>query len=292
MRLLETKILRTLNILSIDIAAGAVLSTVFANRVFHFRAPWWYYFILFLSVWIVYTADHLIDAQKNKEKTFSSRHLFYYRHFRQIVFGLSGALVLLVILLFFYLTPALLIFGMTMGGVSALYLFFVSRSKQPSPWLMKELYVALIYTAGIWGFPMWMRFPFPWKFWLFPFRFFLPVFFVLLLYSRYDYESDSKDGYYGMASAYYPGQIKFLMRFLLLLSLLLFVPAFWLFDYSRIALYESVYGAMLMLSWLLYSREKDLKKDYRYRILGEWIFFLPGIIIGIRDIITFTKNFL
>ncbi len=292
MRFPGIRILGILNTLSIDIAIGAVMSAVFANTVFRFRAEAWYYLVLFLSVWVVYTADHLIDALKNKEKTFSRRHLFYYRHFRSVVYAIVVLTLAIAHLLYAHFQPVLLGFGLAIGSSSAMYLFFVSRSKRPSLWLMKELYVALIYTAGIWGFPVWMRAPFAWKFWLFPFRFFLLVFFVLLVYSRYDAEEDRKDGYFGMASAYYPGKIKKLMRMILWLSILLFVPPLWIFDYPRIVMYEIIFGAMWSLSVFLYCKDEILQKDYRYRILGEWIFFLPGIVIGIRDIITFTKNFL
>ena len=67
-------------VLSIDICigvlgAGALAQSVFESRM---KAAWW--FLLPISVWVVYTADHLLDALKVGAGSANHRHRFHHRH--------------------------------------------------------------------------------------------------------------------------------------------------------------------------------------------------------------------
>ena len=70
-------ILRMFNMLSIDVAIGALFSGYFVKIILPFQIHWSYWCILPLSVWIVYTADHLVDALRLKKKSHTKRHLFH-----------------------------------------------------------------------------------------------------------------------------------------------------------------------------------------------------------------------
>ncbi|MEM6805500.1 MAG: prenyltransferase, partial [Bacteroidota bacterium] len=92
-------------ILSLDVVGGALASTYMAVIYLGVKMPHIFWFALALSVWVIYTADHLLDAYRLKEKAHTERHLFHHYHFQSIstVFIL-GLLICLFVLPF--LVPA------------------------------------------------------------------------------------------------------------------------------------------------------------------------------------------
>src|SRR5260221_9904362 len=72
---------RIINILSLDVAAGAVVSASFFARIFNVTILPQGLISLGLTVWIIYTADHLLDAKKLKQAASTERHRFHQQHF-------------------------------------------------------------------------------------------------------------------------------------------------------------------------------------------------------------------
>ena len=68
-------------ILSIDICIGVVGSGALAASLLHaeMRLVWW--FLLPAAVWVIYTADHLLDARKIGQDIVNARHKFHRKHF-------------------------------------------------------------------------------------------------------------------------------------------------------------------------------------------------------------------
>ena len=58
------RLIRFMNILSLDVVAGALLSSAFAAALLEVRPAVPYWMVLGMSVWIIYTADHLVDAYR------------------------------------------------------------------------------------------------------------------------------------------------------------------------------------------------------------------------------------
>ena len=59
-----SKAYRLINILSIDVVAGAVCSALFFARLLQVSLLPYGIISLALTVWIIYTADHLLDAKR------------------------------------------------------------------------------------------------------------------------------------------------------------------------------------------------------------------------------------
>lgn len=132
-----------INILSIDVAIGAVCSALFFGRVNHTHVDPVTAVVLALSVWVIYTADHLLDAGKIKSRAAALRHQVhqqYYRILRNAIIGVTG----LVAVLLFFLPEAVLLHGMALAVMVLLYLFFHPRLKG-----FKEICIAILYTAGV-----------------------------------------------------------------------------------------------------------------------------------------------
>jgi hypothetical protein len=283
-------IYQKINILSIDVVLGAVLSAVFANSIFAMDAKWWYYWLLALSVWSIYTLDHLIDAFKNKENTSSKRHLFYYVHSKIIVLSWSGINSILVFLLILFVDRSLIVFGVTLGFSTLIYLSLVYFSKSPAFRLPKEFLVALIYTAGIWYYPMSFAPEINFMELLFPFLFFLLVLFVLLLYSYVDLEIDIQNMYYGIFAFTDRDFHSIILRGVLLLEVVSFVLMVYFFPMEVFFVNGLIFLLMIVLNIYLYLFGNALRENGLYRFLGEFVFYIPGIVIGVNKFITFVES--
>src|SRR6187551_1052386 len=183
-----TRFYRLLNILSIDVALGAVCSGIFFAYILHADITPYSLISLGLSVWIIYTADHLLDAKKMKTSATTNRHRFHQQHFK----GLSALIVIAtginVVLLFFIRRPAL-ITGIVLVILVVLYLLIQHSLK-----FLKEMFVAIVYTAGV-LLPAMTNTELVWRDWnwIVIVQFFLIAFLNLIIFSWFDYENDVQD---------------------------------------------------------------------------------------------------
>ena len=144
-----------INLLSLDVVTGSLLSGVFAAHVMKVSPGWAYWVVLGSSVWIIYTLDHLVDAMRLKADAHTTRHLFAFKN-SYILVGAVGVLAVLdVFLVLRFLEKKVLIFGLAMGVLALVYFLVLHHGKsRQSILVQKEIIVALVYTAGIWGVPV------------------------------------------------------------------------------------------------------------------------------------------
>ena len=83
------KLYKYLQILSIDVCLGACISCWMIAHYLEVSLSFWTYAVLACTVWLIYTADHLLDAYKIskqlKEKATTDRHIFHQHYFKPIV---------------------------------------------------------------------------------------------------------------------------------------------------------------------------------------------------------------
>src|SRR6187431_1308602 len=96
---------RFINLLSIDVALGAVCSALFFARLLSVRILPFGLITLGLSVWIIYSVDHLLDARKLKSKASTMRHRFHQEHSRSITIMVLIATIVNAVLIFFIRKP-------------------------------------------------------------------------------------------------------------------------------------------------------------------------------------------
>jgi len=58
------RIYQFINVLSLDVVAGAMVSALFFARIFKVQILPWGVLALGLTVWTIYTTDHLVDAKR------------------------------------------------------------------------------------------------------------------------------------------------------------------------------------------------------------------------------------
>src|SRR5688572_15677356 len=89
------------NILSLDVVAGAVICSLFFARIFNLMVSQYGLAALALTVWIIYTIDHLRDAKTIRKVASTDRHRFHQKYFGHILITLClVAAVDFVIILF------------------------------------------------------------------------------------------------------------------------------------------------------------------------------------------------
>jgi hypothetical protein len=142
-------------LLSIDVALGALGGGWMVACYLDFAMPWSWYVVLPLAVWVIYTGDHLLDAYRLQDQASTPRHRFHHRHFKLLLALAVIAAVTAVTLALLFLGMTGFYFGLGMGGLVIGHLLLVKMvGERSSPWLVKELGVALVYAAGIWGLPL------------------------------------------------------------------------------------------------------------------------------------------
>jgi hypothetical protein len=95
------KFYRLLSLLSIDVAVGAVCSSVWFAIMFGVKPGGVAFTALGLTVWLIYTLDHLMDARTIKNKATAKRYQFHQQHFSILGITWVMAIVCDGVLVFF-----------------------------------------------------------------------------------------------------------------------------------------------------------------------------------------------
>lgn len=262
-----TGIYRVFNILSADVAVGAVISALFFARLFAVNILPYGLCALGLTVWIIYTADHLNDAKSIRGVASSERHQFHQRHFKLIFVCMLLAIVADAVLIFF-IRRAVLSWGIVLALVVFIYLI-----KQHQLKAFKEFFVAFLYTCGI-LVPSLSLTTLPLdKYHLIPIsQFFIIALINLLVFSSFDKETDKADRQHSFVTVFGEGLTSFCIYGLslinFLLSLFLCLTGF---DYKAIA----ILSLMTILQTAIFSFHKLFRRNNTYRMLGDAMFLIP-----------------
>ncbi|HZI26137.1 MAG TPA: hypothetical protein VFD46_13730, partial [Chryseolinea sp.] len=132
-----------INILSVDIAAGAVVSALFFAKIFDVQIKPYGLIALGLTVWIIYTIDHLRDAKNIKHSASTERHRFHQQYFHALIFCL-GLAVLVDAVTIFFIRRQVLEWGLILWVAVVVYLMFQQFLR-----FLKEFFIATLYTSGV-----------------------------------------------------------------------------------------------------------------------------------------------
>jgi len=269
------------SILSLDVVTGTLIGAAFVSRLCDVHPGTWFYLALALSVWIIYTADHLVDAWRLKGGAHTFRHRFHYRHFALLVWVvalLSGVVLWLVLT---RLDTRILAGGLILAAVCIVYFMALSLlTTRRSLFLQKELTVALIYGAGVWLGPVVLRGEgLAFEEALLFLMYVLVVWSVVLLYSVIEVEQDHLDGHLTLATRFSVVPCRRLVHLLIVLALVLGSCLIVVSDQVIRQQAAMLLMGMALASALLDGFRRSLKAGYRYRYIGEWIFWMPVIVV-------------
>ena len=262
--------LRTLqitNTLSIDIAVGAVVSSLFFARIYTTTSGIIQFIVLGLVVLIIYNIDHLLDVKAIAKHKASTRHEFYRKHYQAILVVVT-LLTCATGIVSMSLPLSMLKAGVYLILLVILYLLFQARLK-----FAKEFVGALIYVAGV-------LVPSVESVSLFVVGntviiFFVTVLINLILFSWFDFEQDMATKQYSMMTSI--GKIN---GEYLLIGLFIFQMTIITFTFvnssNRVELLILI--AMNLMLVMIYIFRYTFIKEDRYRIVGDSIFYFPALI--------------
>lgn len=260
---------------------GASLSGEMCRQIVGAHMHWAWYIILPLSVWSIYTLDHLLDARRLGDAAHTPRHLFHHHHFRPLAI-LVGVFALLCLgMALVYLGQNGVVFGLGMTGIVVIHLLLVKLvGDKTAPWLIKEVGVALVYAAGIWGLPVieagaWDSV----VIWLLFLQFFFLALINLLEFSWYEQQIDALDGHTSFVRAIGERGAQRVLYALFGGLGALMLLAVLLGQGAEIWGAEGLYLAMSLVLLGLLLRPGYFGVQERYRAWGDGAFLLPGIYI-------------
>jgi hypothetical protein len=275
------KIIQTINILSLDVVAGASISAHFAAKIFDVKPGIAYWFILPVAVWVVYTTDHLVDAYRLKAKAHTPRHLFHHYYFKTLSWMIIVLSIIHLLLAIFLLDYRIVIFGLVVGGFTLLYLLTVHfTGSRKRFYLQKEFFVAVIYVAGVWGGPWALTdFTIEMHHMVLFFIFFLLAIADVLIFTIYEFSTDRLDSHptlFSLAGRKITMVLFFGVTALATIgSIFIIVESPFFIDRAA----AKIYLIMVLVIVMLITIPDLFKPHDRYRYLGEFVFWLPGILL-------------
>lgn len=149
------KIYRYLHYLSIDIVLGALASSCFAARLFTANPGVVWYISLALTVWLLYTGDHMLDAWKHRKKIQRDLHYFMMKNRKTLIWSMALVAAVDMLLVFNLLEKEYMKYALVLAG-SVLIFYAVRHVFRKNRILMipGEIFVLLIYLAGTWLGPV------------------------------------------------------------------------------------------------------------------------------------------
>ncbi|MEO9483292.1 MAG: hypothetical protein ABJG47_07600 [Ekhidna sp.] len=246
-------------ILSLDIVIGVVVLLRFFCDQSVISIGWEVYALLGAAVWLIYTADHLRDAEISKN-TSRERYMFHQKYRKALTFAFFTVFILAFPLIFF-IPVVIFLGGLTLATFSLIYLLIQHRL---SIFLSKELYVSIIYALGILMVPMLVGQTFEWKSIV---LLILLAFVNLVIFSWYEKDEDVRDGFQSIATRMEYQILEGLIFTSLAIGLAISVLSF------------SLVNAYFFIGFITYSLvvlfPVFFKKNNRYRTVGDGVFLLP-----------------
>lgn len=256
---------RMINTLSLDVAIGAMICSVFFANIFHVTVFPQGIAALGLAVWIIYTIDHLIDAKKLGHAASTFRHQFHQQYFRLLSMAVVIAICLGFILLLF-IRKQLFLNGVVFAAFTFLYIL-------TNRWLfyLKELASAALYSGGV----LLPSISFHEKIFLLAdyllmTQFSLLALINLILFSWMDYERDLHSNQHSIILKIGKNKSRFILK-------ILFVFLFCLiaFSFSSTQFVSLIFLSMAFILFFIFLTPKYFRDEYNFRFIGDMIFFFP-----------------
>jgi hypothetical protein len=149
------KVYRYLHYLSLDIVLGALASSCLAAQLFNTDPGWVWYIALALTVWLLYTGDHLLDAWKHRKKIQRDLHYFMMKNRKTLVWSMTLISAVDILLIFNLLDKEYMKYALFLSGL--VFLFYAMRHvfrKNRILMIPGEIFVLLFYMAGTWLGPV------------------------------------------------------------------------------------------------------------------------------------------
>jgi len=261
-----------INNLSLSFTISSSICAYVISKVLLVPLSWHHYVFLSLTVWLIYTFDHLMDAAKPGASEII-RYKFHKKYFSQIRIAIAVILCLLASLLI------LLPWQTILSGVFVLAIclgYFVLIRKNLLVKRKKEKFAAFCISMGVVGMVVFVSLPIFEIGSVFIFAaFYLLCLQNLYLFSYFEKGNDKRLGFETEVSNWTKDEFDSSMKGLFVLCFI--VSVFILQFGERFFSLFLVFMLMQTVLFVLWNRSQDFQKNERYRFIGDAIFFLPLI---------------
>jgi hypothetical protein len=261
------RIYRFFNIISLDVAFGAVTGAAFFATVFGTTLLPQGLAALGISVWIIYAVDHLLDVYRLRKVASSDRHQFHQKHFLTIVVAVA-LLSIVDAILIFYVRRSVLGAGVLLSGIVVFYLLF-HRWMYP----LKEIAGAVLYSGGVLLPVLSLHqgpVPAPGVYLMIPF--FITALINLVLFSWFGLDQDLRDGQLSLVTLIGKNAAKNVLIVLFIVQFAILTALIVLTDYQVEVTVIMVMNAVLLV---MLKFPTDFVKNDLYRLAGDVVFLFP-----------------
>jgi len=269
------------NAYSLWVVIGSFVTFCFFSKIFGITPDYVAGAVLALSIWIIYTADHLFDGFKLKDQAISMRHKLHFEHRK----------ILLPLILFGFIACIILVFGMLSKDyfklgwflcILTLIHFIINLAiskKYKNRLFLKEVFIAIVVTMGFSILPLTATLVYNWmsNLSIVVVAFFLLNLSNLLLFSYFDFETDEKSNFLSAAHVYGKEIALYIARIAITISIVLIVYLIYKQDLSLLGGIIIVLMNCTLLHISIYPDK--YKQRGLYRFWGDFIYVIPAIAI-------------
>jgi len=258
------------------------MTGIFACKVLDVELNFWWIVILALAVWVMYSADHLLDAWQGKTYATIKRHRFHYQY-RHIILPIWFiAATSCIVLSFTKLERDILFIGILLGIAILIYfgaIYFANKNKPL--FLQKELFIAMIYITGIWLAPLvWYGENPNGTIWMLIANLVLLAWSEGIIISWFEFDKDTIDQHTSFSILFGKKSSRKFIYLLLTIVFLFSVSGILLnSDSSLFRMAFTIELTMGIVLTLLISFPNIFNKNELYRYIGETSFMLPGLML-------------
>lgn len=265
---------RKINLLSIDVALGAVACSVFLSQAFHTTVSVDSFIVLGITVWIIYTVDHLIDGHRADEDKLSPRHHFH-QQYRVPLSILVVVATIVNLILVVGLNRPVIVAGAILLAMVILYFLIQSRVRGFKEFLCGLLYLAGVLIVPLTGYRLTVS-PYTG---LVTVQLFLVVIFNLLMFSWFDQSLDKANGWPSFAIYFGQKTTKWMLIGIFIAQVMVYLINLYIADFKAV---PAILLVMNVILSVIFFRPRYFSILERYRLLGDAVFLLPVIIIALR----------
>ncbi len=273
------KIWKYIQFLSLDVVLGAIVSSLFIAKTVGVSIDLSILIGLGIAIWLIYTADHLLDARAIEGKANNPRHAFHQRHFKLLIV-LSIIAFSVGLWNMSFLRMETVKFGFVLTFCVGIY-FLTIRLVQRKTLLHKEMSAAMIYSFGVFAGPLSITYDVGYSIGFLFLQFLVIVLLNLMIFPLYEIETDRQDQMNSIVVTLGERKVRRLINLFLTIAIVL--SAIGLFGFSGFwsmnQWYTAQYVFLVMITMLigLALWPEYFKKNGLYRILGDGIFFVPAL---------------
>lgn len=272
-----------LSVFSIDVVIGVVACGFLAVKLLDVHPSIFWWIILPLTVWLIYTLDHIVDGRKVGKNALTKRHYFHFIFAKPL---LAISLLILIgnaVLALFFLERNIFVAGAILGFLVFTYFMLIKFSKETSVFrYQKELSIATLFSAGIWIGPLVLAgFTIEISQWLLIGAFFLTALNNLVIFSIFEKELDEAQNFKSLARVINNKTLRTILYIsLTFVTIVCFSSVLLSIEGS---IYIKLAGFIIMLMnfvlLMISSMPKVFKKNELFRHIGDGVFMFPFLIL-------------